>query len=362
MAKHVKLFIPGPIEVSKDILEAMGTPMIGHRSKDFQNLYADVIPKLQKVLYTEGHVFIAPCSATGIMEGSVRNCVEKKALVAALGAFSDRWHDITLLNGKEADKLQVEWGKAITPEMVDKALSTGQYDAFCMVHNETSTGVMNPIYEIAEVMKKYPDVCWLVDSVSSQTGVKLEVDKLGVDVMLAGTQKAYALPPGVTVFTVSEKALEKSKKVKNPGYYFNFGEFEKYAKKNQTPTTPGISHFYALNVMAQKMLDEGLDNRFARHIAMAKRCRDWAKSNGFSLFPQEGYESITLTCISNDRKVDIDAMNKALKERGAVLSNGYGKLKGQTFRISHMGDCTMDELNELLGWIDEILPTLPVME
>ena len=137
MAKHIKLFIPGPVEVSNDILEAMGTPMIGHRSQDFQDLYAEVIPKLKKVLYTEGRVFIAPCSATGIMEGSVRNCVDKKVLVAALGAFSDRWYDIATANGKEADKLQVDWGKAVTPEMIDKALSTGQYDAFCLVHNET---------------------------------------------------------------------------------------------------------------------------------------------------------------------------------------------------------------------------------
>lgn len=362
MAKHVKLFIPGPVEVSADILQAMGTPMVGHRSKDFEALYSEVIPKLQQILFTKGRVFLAPSSATGIMEGGVRNCVEKRVLVAMLGAFSDRWYDIAVLNGKEADKLQVEWGKAIKPEMVDKALATGKYDAFCMVHNETSTGVMNPIYEISNVMKKYPDVCWIVDSVSSQTGVKIEVDKLGIDVMLAGTQKAYALPPGLTVFTVSEKALEKSKKATNPGYYFNFKEYDKYAQKNQTPTTPSISHIYALNVMCSKMLAEGLDKRFARHIEMANICRTWAKDNGFSLYPEKGYESITLTCINNDKKIDLGALNKALKERGATISNGYGKLKGLTYRISHMGDCTIPELKELLGWMTEIVPTLPKME
>lgn len=355
---HKKLFIPGPVEVSQDTLQATAKPMIGHRDKAYAELHGRVVAKLKKVLYTEGDVLLVTSSATGMMEGVVRNLCSKRALTAVLGAFSDRWHEIALANGKEADRLEVEWGKAIKPEMVEKALSTGRYDLFTLVHNETSTGTMNPLAEIADVVRKFPEVRFAVDSVSSMTGVKIEVDKLGIDVCLAGVQKAYGLPPGLTVATLSARAVERARTVQHRGYYFDFVEMKDYADKSQTPCTPAISLIHGLDLQTDKMLAEGLDARFARHQRMAERCRAWAVERGFALFPEKGYESVTLTCIANTLNKDIGRLNGELGKRGFTISDGYGKLKGKTFRIAHMADCQPAELDELLGHIDEVLKTL----
>lgn len=352
---HKKLFIPGPTEVREDILDVMKTPMIGHRSKEFSELYDSVIPKVKKVLYTENKVFLSTSSATGLMEGAIRNCVKERALNLVCGAFSKRWHQITKANGKEADVVEVEWGKAILPEMVRDALKTGKYDAVTFVHNETSTGVMNPIYEIAEVMKEFPDVSFLVDAVSSMVGVKIEVDRLGIDVCLAGVQKAFALPPGLALCSVSEKALKKAESIPNRGYYFDFLTFLKYDQdKHQTPTTPIISIIFALDKQLDRFFDEGLENRFARHLEMANYVRDWTRQY-FAFFPDEKYLSNTLTAIKNTRGISVADLNKELGKRGAMISNGYGKLKEQSFRIAHMGDLTLDDMKWLLSQINEIL-------
>jgi len=352
---HKRLFIPGPTEVMEEILDVMKTPMIGHRSKEFSELYDSVIPKVKKVFYTEKKVFLSTSSATGLMEGAIRNCVKERALNLVCGAFSKRWHQITKANGKEAEVVEVEWGKAIQPEMVKEALSTGKYDAVTLVHNETSTGVMNPIYEIAEVMKEFPDVSFLVDAVSSMVGVKIEVDKLGVDVCLAGVQKAFALPPGLAICSVSEKALKKAESIPNRGYYFDFLTFLKYDEdKHQTPTTPVISLIFALDKQLNRFLEEGLENRFARHLEMANFVRDWTRKY-FAFFPDEKYLSNTLTAIKNTRGISVADLNKELAKKGAMISNGYGKLKEQSFRIAHMGDLTLDDMKWLLSTIGEII-------
>ena len=351
---HKRLFIPGPTEVSKDILDVMSTPMIGHRSKEFSALYESVIPKAKKVLYTDNKVFLSTSSATGLMEGSIRNCVKERALNLVCGAFSKRWHLITKANGKEADAVEVEMGQAITAEMVKDALKTGKYDAVTLVHNETSTGVMNPIEEIAEVMKEFPDVCFLVDAVSSMSGVKIEVDTLGIDVCLAGVQKCFALPPGFAICSVSEKALKKAETIDNRGYYFDFLTFLKYDGKHQTPTTPVISLIYAFDKQLDRMLEEGLENRYARHLEMANYVRDWTRKY-FDFFPDEKYLSVTLTAVKNTRGISVADLNTELAKKDAVISNGYGKLKEKSFRIAHMGDLTLDDMKWLISQINEIL-------
>lgn len=351
---HKKLFIPGPVEVRPEILKEMSRPMIGHRSKEFKQLYSEVVPKLQKLLYTKNKVFLGTHSATGWMEAAVRNCVEKKCLNLVCGAFSKRWHQITTANGKPADKVEVEMGLAIKPEMVREKLSSGEYDCVTLAHNETSTGVMNPLQEIAGVVKEFPDVVFCVDAVSSMAGVKIEPDKLGIDVCLASVQKAFGLPPGFAIVAVSEKALEKSAKMENKGYYFDFKEFEKYDGKQNTPTTPTIPHIYALNKQLDDIFKEGLENRFAKHLGMASYTREWAKKN-FALFPEPGYESITLTAIKNTKGISVANLNEELGKRGFMISNGYGSLKEKTFRIAHMADFTLKDVKELLENIDDII-------
>ncbi|MCJ7715588.1 MAG: alanine--glyoxylate aminotransferase family protein [Anaerolineales bacterium] len=352
---YKKLFIPGPTHVDDEILEAMAVPMIGHRDKLYSDLHGDVVSKLKKFLQTEGRIYLSTSSSTGMMEGSVRNCVNKKALMTDCGAFSKRWVEIAELNGKEIDVIKVDMGQATTPEMVDEYLSKGGFDTVCITHNETSTGVMNPIKDIGQLVKeKYPDVLVLVDAVSSMGGVEIKVDEWGLDVVLAGTQKAFALPPGLCVVTVSEAAFARSAEVENKGFYFNFQALESKAIKNQTPATPAISIINALNVQMDRIFKEGVENRFQRHIKMAEHVQAWATKN-FALYSDENYLSTTVTNVHNTRGIDVVDLNAELAKRGAMLSNGYGELKGKCFRIAHMGDLQLSDLKWLTEQIDDIL-------
>src|SRR5882757_835923 len=282
---HVKLHIPGPVEVSEKTFKAFCSPMIGHRGQGFKDLYAKMQPQLQQLLYTKQLVYLSTSSAWGVMEGAIRNVVSKKVLNCMCGAFSDKWFDVSKKCGKEAEALQVEWGSPIRAEAIDKKLATGQFDALTLIHNETSTGTMSPLAEIAALKRKYPEVMFIVDAVSSMTATKMAFDALGIDVLLAGTQKAFALPPGLTVFTCSPAALAKAATVKDRGYYFDFVEFQKNAEGSMTPSTPSIGHVFALASKLDDFFTEGLDARYARHAKTSQATRDWAARHGFTLFP-----------------------------------------------------------------------------
>jgi aspartate aminotransferase-like enzyme len=352
MAK--KLFIPGPTEVGPRILQTLATPQIGHRSGDFQELYARILARLRDFLRTKHHLYLGTCSATGLMEGAVRNLVQKRCLNLTCGAFSERWHQITLANGKEADAIAVEWGEPNLPASLAEALATGKYDTVTVVHNETSTGVMNPLAEIAAVVKRHPGVLLAVDAVTSMAVVDLPIDELALDVVFAGTQKGFGLPAGLTVFAVSERALERARATPNRGYYFDFLDYEKYHQRNQTPATPPIPLLYALEARLAEIEGLGRDRWFARHLEMAERTRRWGKEY-FALLARPGYESVSLTAIKNTRAIAVDALNKELGKRGMAISNGYGKLKEKGFRIGHMGDIGVKDLETLLRSIEEIL-------
>ncbi|MGC9333004.1 MAG: pyridoxal-phosphate-dependent aminotransferase family protein [Anaerolineae bacterium] len=352
---YKKLFIPGPTHVRDEILQAQAAPMIGHRAKEYSTLQADVTPKLQKLLYTEQRVYLFASSSSGVMEGSVRQSSTKKVLNTICGAFSKRWHQMTAANGIPCDKLEVPMGQATTPELVDEALSKDDYDAITLCHNETSTGVMNPILEIAALIHdKYPDVVILVDAVSSMAGSKIEFDAWGLDVCLAGVQKCFALPPGLAVCAVSERARQRALEVPNRGHYFAYDQMDKKYEGHQTPATPAISLIQALNKQMDDILAGGLEERFARHIEMAHIVREWARKN-FALYGDERYLSNTVTNVENTRGISVAGLNEELAKRGAMISNGYGDLKEKCFRIAHMGDLTVADINWLLNQIDDIL-------
>jgi aspartate aminotransferase-like enzyme len=360
---HVKLHIPGPVEVSAKTFKAFCSPMIGHRGQGFKDLYARMQPQLQQLLYTKQLVYLSTSSAWGVMEGAIRNVVHKKVLNCMCGAFSDKWLDVSKKCGKQAEGLQVDWGSPILAKQIDAKLATGEFDALTLIHNETSTGVMSPLAEIAALKKKYPDVMFIVDSVSSMTATKIDFDALGIDVLLAGTQKAFALPPGLTVFACSPQALAKAATTKDRGYYFDFVEFQKNAEQSMTPSTPSIGHVYALASKLEDIFAEGLDARFARHTKLAQNTRDWAAKHGFTLFPEKGYESVTLTCVNNGAKpggrvVDVAKLQKLVKDQGFLIDGGYGKIKGLTFRLSNMGDETEDTMNQLYTALDSAMKQL----
>jgi aspartate aminotransferase-like enzyme len=358
MLNHRRLFIPGPSEVRAENLLAMATPQVGHRAPEFADLYSSIQPKIQQLLYTSGPVFMVTSSATGVMEGSVRNLAHRKCISFVQGAFSDRWYKLTKDCGIDCDAHAVEWNCAIKPAMVEERLSSGKYDCMTLVMNETSTGVMNDLYELAPVWKKYPDVSVCVDAVSAMGGVKIEFEKLGMDVLLAGMQKCFALPSGLTVCAVSQKALEKSKTAKGKGYYFDFQALLKSHEKKQTPTTPAIPHLFGLDHQLDFIINvEGLENRFARHKEMAAIVQDWAIDRGFGLYAEDRkYASLTLTCIDNrQKKISVKGLNEALAKYWVMISNGYGDLKDLTFRIAHMGDANLVDVLGLLAVIDRIL-------
>ena len=352
-----KLFIPGPVQVSEKTFGAFCQPMIGHRSGDFKKLYASIHPRLQEMFGTSQPVFLSTSSAWGVMEGSIRNLVGTgKVLNCMCGAFSDKWLDVSKRCGKDAVALQVEWGQPIRGEQVRAALSAGGFDAVTLIHNETSTGVLSPLAEIAAVVREFPDVRLIVDAVSSFSAMPIPMDELGLDVLLTGSQKALAMPPGLALFSASEKAFARAETVKGRGYYFDFIEFKKNQAEDMTPSTPSISHIYALRSKLEDIFTEGVAARHARHEANNALVHEWVRSRGFEFFAPEGYRSKTLTCVANNRGIDVAEVLKKLKERhGFILDGGYGKLKGKTFRISNMGDETPATMEELLAAIDDCL-------
>ena len=351
-----KLFIPGPIDVSEDVLVQMVNQVISHRGSEASALQEAITEKLQDLFYTKNNILLSTSSGSGLMEGSIRSCTLKRAAVLSCGSFGNRWHKMGVLNGVPADLFKVELGKAIEPEMVDKVLSTNKYDTVMVTHNETSTGIANPIKEIGEVIKKYDDVVYCVDAVSSAGGIKIEVDESNIDICLTSLQKALGLPPGMSLCTFSEKAKKRAEKVPNRGYYFDLLAIYEYInnKNYQYPSTPSLSHMFALNFQLEKILKEGLDNRFRRHEEMANLVRKWAQEH-FQIFTDVNYLSNTLTVIENTQGISVSNLNEKLQERGFLIANGYGDLKEKTFRISHMGDYTVQDVNELLININEIL-------
>jgi aspartate aminotransferase-like enzyme len=352
---YKKLFIPGPTHVREEILLAQAAPMLGHRAKEYSDLQAEVTPKLQKMLYTQQRVYLFAASSTGVMEGSIRQASLKRMLVTVCGAFSKRWYEIVQDNEVPCDKLEVAPGQAITVELVDQALAKADYDAITLTMNETATGIMNPVKEIAAMIRaKYPEVLILVDAVSCMAGVKIEFDAWGLDVCFAGTQKCFALPPGLTVCAVSDRARQRALQVPNAGHYFAYRMMDKHYEKWQTPATPAISLIQALNVQMDSILAEGLEQRWARHAEMADFVQAWARKH-FKLYGDERFLSKTVTNVENTRNIVVGDLNKELGKRGAMISNGYGDLKEKCFRIAHMGDLNMDDMRWLIVQLNDIL-------
>jgi aspartate aminotransferase-like enzyme len=356
MQPHDKLFTPGPVEVSAKTLAAFSRPMIGHRGEDFKNLYRAIHPRLQTLFGTKQPVFLSTSSAWGVMEASIRNLVNRGVLCCMCGAFSDKWLDVAKRCGKKAEPLQVDWGKHIDQKNVDLALASGKFDTVTLIHNETSTGVMNPLPEICCTLAKYPDVLLIVDTVSSFSALKIDMDALGIDVMLTGAQKALALPPGFSLFSVSEKAFARAEQIPDRGYYFDFLEFKKQQAEWMTPSTPSIGHIYALQSKLDEIFEEGVDARFARHAKTNALVHDWVRRTGFDFFAEKDFRSKTLTCVKNNKEIDVLAFAKKLREKHhLIIDPGYGRLRGKTFRLSNMGDETEETISLLIACLDDCL-------
>jgi aspartate aminotransferase-like enzyme len=354
----IQFFLPGPTYVPEDARQAMAAPIVGHRSAGFRTFYQSLAARLPAVLRTRGDALIATGSSTLVMESAVISTAAATVLSLTNGAFSERWHSISRGAGKAADRLQAPWGEAIDPDLVRATLRRKRYDAVTLVHNETSTGVINPLAELARAIREESDALVLVDAVSSLGGAPVETDAWGLDVALAGTQKALALPPGLAVFTLSERAAERAAKVERRGFYTDLLRYRDKHREGGAITTPAIPLFYALDRQLTRILAEGMEARWARHERLRRRTAEWAEARGYGFAAAAGARSPTVSCLRPPRGIDPQALVKQLASRGWTVGGGYGDWKPTTFRIGHMGEVRDSDLEALLGEIDQAAAAL----
>jgi len=356
-AGTIKFFLPGPVWVRPEVLAAMAKPMIGHRGKSYADLQERIEKRLPSVFDTQNFVLLATASATGLMEAGLQNANPSRVLSVTVGAFSERWNKIATDNGFEADKLSFPWGESADPDRVRKALGEKKYDVVTVVHNETSTGVISPLAEIARAVRESSDAFLLVDAVTSLAGAPVHTDAWGIDLVLAGSQKALGLPPGLAVGAVSKRLLERSRSAGVRSHYFRFSEYEEFSKKHHTPTTPSIPHLYALDTQLHFLEQETMAARFDRHRTLQAMVSAWAEKSGCAFFAARPEDrSPTVSCLRPPEGVSAEKLKNALSSGGWTIGGGYGKLKAETFRISHMGDIDAESLARLLSEIDSVIP------
>ena len=349
-----RLLTPGPTEVKAELLNELSRPQIHHRTEEFVQLYDSIQYYLKKLLFTENPVLLFTSFNRG-HGGSCYQWCQKEMPESGQWCLWGPLHEIAVMNGVPCDKLEIEWDKAIRPEQADEALATGKYDAVTLVFNDTSTVSSIPCRKLQRWsgnMMMYS----FVDAVSAMGGVEIRVDEWGIDMCLAGLQKAFALPAGLAVASVSERLLARAREVEPRSYYFNLPLMYKYHLQSQTPATPPIPLMFALRKQLERDREvEGIENRFRRHQEMAAVVQEWALKY-FDIYPEKGYWSPTITCVSNTRNISVADLNRELVNKYACrIASGYGKLKEQTFRIAHMGDLNLIDIRGLLAAIEDIL-------
>ena len=355
----VRLFIPGPIDVPADALAAQTEPLIGHRSMEMDAMFADVQGKLRHVFCTASRVYVFASSGTGMHEACIRNGVREggRVLMLTNGAFSERWYDVAVGCGRKVIKAEVPWFVALDPdwvaEQIANAKKEGDLDAVCLVHNDTSTGVLNPLEEISDRIRQVaPDTLFFVDAVSSLAGAEVQVDAWQLDVCLTSSQKALAVPPGLAFAAVSDRTLERASEVQGRGWYFDFINMERYLVRGLIPATPAISLFRALQVQLDRIAAEGMTLRWQRHMDLRDHARRLATSHGFTPMVGDTYASPTVTTLSGGEGFDINGLIDFLQQANLILSNGYGPQKGKSLRVGHMGEMRPSDLDRLFAAIE----------
>lgn len=356
MTERCKFFVPGPTWVRPAILQEMTRPMIGHRSPEFRDIFSSINADLKTLFATRQSTFVITASGTGVLQAALENCVARRVLVTTCGAFSERWYNIAESLGYEVDRLDAGWGNAIDPEDLADHLARHQrahYDAVTITHNETSTGVTNDVAALAQVVRdEAPDALVLVDAVSSLGGVPVNFDEWNLDVCLASVQKCIAIPPGITVVATSDLALDRAKKHPYRGTYFDFLSYKAKADEGSVPSTPSVPHFYALAAQLEHIIrGEGLPARFERHRRMRELTQE-RTSRFAKLAGDAAHASSTVTALQP--VMDPETIRAEMKKRGYTLGGGYGQWKDRTFRIGHMGDIPLEDLEAMLNDLSEV--------
>lgn len=353
----MKLFLPGPVSVRSEVLKQFEKPVIGHRTKEASEVQKSISINMQKIFGTKEEILVSTSSGTGLMEGAIRSCTKKRALICSIGTFGDLWQRLGHENGIETDILRAEDGEVTDPNKLEEALKEKDYDFVGITHNETSSGILNDLAGLKPVIDKYPNIVWALDTVSSAGGAPIDQDKYGIDIAITSSQKCLSLVPGLSFASFSEKAVEKAKTVENRGHYLDLLLLYNYVKEHdyQYPSTPAISNMVAAEYQLNYIInEEGLENRFKRHEEMSKYFKKWADEN-FEIFGNKDHLSPTITCVKNTKDLKFDILSHEFMNKGFLISNGYGKLAGKTFRVGHMGDTSLDDIKEFTKTFDEIL-------
>ena len=356
-----KFFVPGPTDVRPDVLAAMTQPMIAHRGPEFEAMFARIQAGLRVVFRTQRPVYVSTSSATGLMEAAIRCAPEGKILALVNGGFSERFAKIARMCGRECDEYKVPVGSAHKPGVLSRLLSIRQYAAITVVHSETSTGVLNDVRAISDAAHQHGTLC-LIDSVSGLGGAPLEFDEWKCDYVLTGSQKALALPPGLAFAAASADFVDGARRVAGRGVYFDIGEFDDLAAKDQTPNTPAVSLLFAADAQLGSIVAEGMDARWARHAAMQRDVEEWADrlaDRGIAIVAKPGERSPTVSALRLPGGFGPQRFITEVRALGYTVGAGYGALKDTTFRIGHMGDHTMDTLRGCLAACESVLDGKP---
>ena len=353
----MKLFTVGPVACYPEVLAAMGQQMYSHRSKEYLSLHYETVRLLQEFISTKNEVFLFSSTGTGFMEASVRNCVRKKMICCINGSFGERFAEVAESNGISLVKLAPPLGEPISPAELDRMLSENtDVEAVAVTHNETSVGLINPLRDLAAIVKKHGKLLF-VDAVSSMGGTEINVDELGIDVCFSSSQKCFGVPPGLGMGSVSERALTLSAAATNKGWYFDFKVWEEDQKKGHgTPVTSVIPQIAGLNT-ALKMIQRngGKQWYFELYKERNMKIRKGVEKIGLSTFPKKGSESPTVNCINAPEAMEGGAVYEKMRQNGFELAEGYGPLKKKTFRIGNMGYIEMTDIDLMLKTLANVI-------
>ena len=364
---NILLMLPGPTTVDPRVLAAMSKAVVNHRGAKYGEILTETTELMSKVFQTPNKSYLLTGSGTAAMETAVANTVApgEKMLNVVGGKFGERFMKIAKTHGIDAQELAVEWGTAVTPKQIEEVLDANEdIKAITVVHNETSTGVAAPIEEIGKVMKNY-DALYIVDTVSSLGGDYVDVEKYGIDVCVTGSQKCLAAPPGMAAITLSDDAWAAVDKVETNTFYLDMKAVRKSGDKvpPETPYTPSVSLTYAMNEALKMVVEEGIDNRVARHHKAAKASVKAVKALGLELFADEAVSSATVTAVKMPEGItDADFRGTTRDKYGVELAGGQDHLKGNVFRIGHMGCISYKELVQTFAAIGMTLKGLGAIE
>jgi aspartate aminotransferase-like enzyme len=364
----INLRIPGPTPLPEPVRAAGAQQMINHRGPEFRELIKRVTARMQRAFVTRNDLLILTASGTGGLEAAIVNHLSPgdRVLAVSIGAFGDRFAKIAARYGADVRKLDAEWGHAADPAEVAGALQQmagdgRPADAVLLTHNETSTGVENPLAELARaVTDTTPDALVIVDAISGLGAVPFETDAWRLDVVATGSQKSWMVPPGVAMVSVSERAWRRAEGATMPRFYFDLAEARKYLENGETPWTPAVSVLLQLDVALDLLEAEGYDRIFARHAACAGAARDGLTRLGFRLFADPAHASQTVTAAHVPDGLDWPTFNRELRARGLVIAGGQGRLAGKILRVGHLGAVDVADIEAAIAIMGDALETLDV--